>query len=113
GAIYAYARLGGRWWLFAALFLAPDLSMLGYLFGRRVGAACYNAVHTYLTPFAIAALAAALHVHALYGVACILTAHIAFDRVQGYGLKYATAFAHTHLGLRGSARAPSKAVEPR
>ena len=27
-----YARTGANWWLFAALWLAPDLSMLGYLY---------------------------------------------------------------------------------
>ena len=26
-----YARTGASWWLFAALWLMPDLSMLGYL----------------------------------------------------------------------------------
>jgi hypothetical protein len=32
------------------LLLAPDLSALGYLGGRRVGAAAYNAFHTYAGP---------------------------------------------------------------
>ncbi len=32
--------------LFVVLILAPDLSMLGYLAGSRVGAAVYNVVHT-------------------------------------------------------------------
>jgi Domain of unknown function (DUF4260) len=54
-ATFAYATLGGRWALFAALFLVPDLSMLGYLGGRRLGAACYNAAHSYLGPAALAA----------------------------------------------------------
>ena len=29
GSIMAYRALGGGWWPFAILFLAPDLSMLG------------------------------------------------------------------------------------
>ena len=33
-----YARIGAPWWLFAAAFLAPDLSFAGYLFGGRIGA---------------------------------------------------------------------------
>ena len=30
--------LGYNWWLFLALFFTPDLSMIGYLFGTRIGA---------------------------------------------------------------------------
>src|ERR1700761_1956440 len=45
-----YARSGASWWLFAALWLVPDLSMLGYLAGPRRGSYCYNAVHSYVLP---------------------------------------------------------------
>jgi hypothetical protein len=33
-----YARTDASWWLFAALWLTPDLSMLGYLAGANWGA---------------------------------------------------------------------------
>ncbi len=102
GAILAYSALGGRWALFALLFLLPDLSMLGYPVGRRVGAACYNAAHSYLGPALLAALGAGLGTHAPLLIACIWAAHIGFDRLLGYGLKYATSFGDTHLGRRGS-----------
>ncbi len=32
----------GSWIWFVGLFLVPDLSMLGYVFGPRVGAAAYR-----------------------------------------------------------------------
>ena len=35
-----------RWWMFAALLLAPDPAMLGYLANVKIGAALYNLVHT-------------------------------------------------------------------
>src|ERR1039458_4151989 len=35
-----YARTGASWWLFAALWLLPDLSMLGYLASPCWGARC-------------------------------------------------------------------------
>ena len=38
GSILAYHWQLGSWWTFAALFLVPDLSMLGYLAGPSVGA---------------------------------------------------------------------------
>ena len=31
----------------------------------------------------------------------IWIAHIGFDRLAGYGLKYGSGFGHTHLGLMG------------
>src|SRR5262249_6308628 len=53
-AVLVYRHLGGGWGTFAALFLVPDLSLLGYLGGQRVGAIAYNAAHTYLTVGALA-----------------------------------------------------------
>jgi len=101
GATLAYAAMNGRWSLFALLLLVPDLSMLGYLAGRRVGAACYNAIHSYLGAALLAALGLLLGAHALSCVACIWAAHIGFDRLLGYGLKYGTSFGDSHLGHMG------------
>lgn len=36
--IYLFSRLSFEWWWFLVLILAPDLSMLGYLFGNKSGA---------------------------------------------------------------------------
>lgn len=94
----AYSLLGQSWWMFALLFLLPDLSMLGYLVNRRLGAIAYNAGHTYLAPAALAALGWALGADLLFAIAAIWVAHIGFDRLLGYGLKYETAFGATHLG---------------
>ena len=89
--------------MFAGLSLVPDLSMLGYLGGPRLGAACYNAGHSYLGPAVLAALAVAASMPMLLSIACIWLAHIGFDRMLGYGLTYATSFGETHLGRRGRA----------
>ena len=100
-ALLFYARAGFSWPAFALLFLAPDLSMLAYLAGPRVGAFGYNLMHTY-------ALALALVLSGFVGDAPVLTAagliwiaHIGFDRALGYGLKYPTGFGDTHLGCIG------------
>ena len=103
-AMLAYRATGASWGLFAGLFLLPDLSMLGYLANRRLGAAIYNAGHTYLAPAALAALGWATNTPALFAPALIWAAHIGFDRLMGYGLKYGTAFGATHLGWRGKHR---------
>jgi hypothetical protein len=103
-ASVAYAQLGGGWGLFALLFLVPDLSMLGYLAGPRIGAAGYNVGHSYLGPVALGVIGLIGGQHLLPALALIWAAHIGFDRMLGYGLKYATAFGHTHLGVVGRAR---------
>lgn len=98
---YLYARGGDAWWLFAALFLVPDLSFLGYLAGPRVGASAYNALHSYLVPLLLAA--GLLAMGRSVAVPLVWIAHIGFDRMLGYGLKYPTAFHDTHLGRIGRA----------
>ena len=100
-SLIAYGVLGFSWLWFAVLILAPDLSMLGYLSGPRVGAFTYNLVHTLIAPAALALAAWWLSMPWLTGLALILLAHIAADRALGYGLKYATGFKDTHLGRIG------------
>jgi len=100
GAAALYAHLGAGWGLFFGLFLAPDLSFFGYLAGPRIGAIAYNAMHGYVGPALLAALSFTLLPGAL-PIALIWAAHVGFDRMLGYGLKYGTAFGHTHLGVVG------------
>jgi hypothetical protein len=100
----AYARTGASWWLFAALWLAPDLSMLGYL-GRPCRAArIYNIFHSYFVPGVLGLSAFLLHAHNLLPVALIWANHIGVDRLLGYGLKYGAGFGWTHLGRIGAAK---------
>jgi hypothetical protein len=99
-----YARTGASWWLFGALWLAPDLSMLGYLAGPCRGARVYNAVHTYVTPAVLGAMALLLQANGLVPYALIWVNHIAVDRMLGYGLKYGDGFGFTHLGRVGKPR---------
>lgn len=95
-----YWLSGGSWWLYALLFLAPDLSFAGYLAGPRLGAAVYNAAHSYLAPMMLMAAGLALG-SSLVLAAMIWLAHIGFDRALGYGLKYSVGFGFTHLGRIG------------
>jgi hypothetical protein len=85
------------WWLYLVLALAPDLSMVAYAAGARVGAAGYDLAHTYALPVALAAIGVVAGADALVAVALVWVAHIGLDRAIGYGLKYATGFKDTHL----------------
>jgi len=96
-AIFAYQRLHYSWALFAILFLSPDLSMVGYLLNPRLGALLYNLVHTLSLPFILLLTGYLLHSHLAPALSLIWIAHIAIDRLLGYGLKYPTFFKDTHL----------------
>jgi hypothetical protein len=100
-AATGYQWLAASWGLFFVLFLAPDLSILGYLAGPRAGAACYNLAHTYAAPFLLAATAWAVGWFAAWPLCLVWSAHIGFDRLLGFGLKYPTAFRDTHFGAIG------------
>lgn len=96
-SVFLYRSGGAGWGIFFSLFLWPDLSMLGYLVSTRLGSMLYNLVHTYLFPLALAAVSLSQHKAGLLAFALIWLAHIGFDRVLGYGLKYPTFFKDTHL----------------
>ena len=95
--LFAYHRLHYSWLFFAILFLTPDLFMLGYLLNAHLGAAIYNLAHTLTLPLALLFISYLQRWHLAPAVALIWTAHIAFDRLLGYGLKYPTFFKDTHI----------------
>jgi Domain of unknown function (DUF4260) len=95
--IFAYQHLHYRWLLFVLLFFAPDLSMLGYLINTRVGAATYNFAHTLTLALTLLLASYTEHWQQATAFALIWIAHIAFDRLLGFGLKYPTSFKGTHL----------------
>ena len=92
-----FQAIQGNWLLFILLLLVPDLAMLGYLRGARLGTVCYNLVHTLVGPFLIVAYAYLTQSLWLLPYALIWTAHIGLDRMLGFGLKYPTRFGDTHL----------------
>jgi hypothetical protein len=100
-AVLVFAHLPYAWWVLPATFLLPDLSMLGYLAGPRVGAACYNLAHHKALAIGIGVAGWALGLPVLLLAGTMLLFHSAFDRLLGYGLKYGTGFQDTHLGRVG------------
>jgi hypothetical protein len=106
-ALALYARTGASWWLLAALWLVPDLSIAGYLAGPLWGSRAYNTVHSYLLPIALACAGLWLPYRLLLPVALIWANHIGVDRLLGYGLKYPNGFGFTHLARPGKKTAVS------
>jgi hypothetical protein len=101
GMTLLYGLWDGSWLVYVILFLAPDLSFAAYLAGPKVGAIVYNAAHSYLAPVALMTAGLAMASPLILSLAMIWLAHIGIDRALGYGLKYQTGFAFTHLGKIG------------
>jgi hypothetical protein len=99
-AVIGYrVALHGSLWLFALLFLAPDLSLAGYAGKRRpaFAASVYNVAHNYILPALLGAAAWHWASPRSARIAAIWFAHIALDRLLGYGLKFPEAFKPTHI----------------
>lgn len=94
-----FASTGVSWRVFAALILAPDLSAVGYLAGTRVGAWCYNVVHSYALPALLLGAGWLADAPLAVALGAIWVSHIAIDRAIGYGLKHRSAFKITHLSV--------------
>ena len=100
-SIFLFSLLSFPWWYYPVLFFLPDLSMLGYLGGPRLGALIYNLVHHRALALLLYVIGTLLPSPALALVGVILFAHSSLDRVLGYGLKFTDSFANTHLGRIG------------
>lgn len=99
-ALGAYFTLNGPIWLLVILGLAPDLSMIGYLAGPRLGSLSYNIAHTYTLPIALGTFGFWADIRMGLLVALIWAGHIGADRLVGYGLKFESGFKDTHLSTQ-------------
>lgn len=104
----ANTALGYSWWWPLALFLAFDLSMVGYFAEPRIGAVSYNAVHNYIAPAALGCVAVATGGVWAGILALSWAIHVGADRALGYGLKFSDRFDHTHLGTIGRGGQPPR-----
>jgi uncharacterized protein DUF4260 len=104
GSLIAFSTTDQAWWLVLLTLLLPDLTMLGYLGGTRLGASLYNLGHSTPIPAAIVGIAWWQHTSLVVALGLVWLAHIGLDRLIGYGLKYGDHFQHTHLGRLGRDR---------
>lgn len=112
-ALLLYSATHQPWWLVPAVILLPDLFMLGYMGGNRLGAAVYNAGHSYPLPALMSLSGLAGHHPLVLGLGLLWLAHIGMDRLAGYGLKYDSGFQLTHLSdLAGTAGTRPRLPQP-
>ncbi len=95
--LYLWPTFNLSWWLFAALILTPDIGMLGYLGGTRIGAWVYNIFHHRGIALAVVLTGHLAGNLPILVAGYILFTHATLDRMLGYGLKYEAGFKVTHL----------------
>ncbi len=110
GTIVLFANLPFAWWLYPALLLLPDLSMVGYVINAKTGAFTYNLVHHKATAIVIGIAGLFLATDYLILAGLILFGHSSMDRMLGYGLKYNRGFTFTHLGEMGAKHKPAQEI---
>jgi len=99
--IYLFSLTNFSWWLFLALFLVPDIGMLGYLINNKIGALTYNIFHHKGLAILIYLIGIYLSNEVVQLSGIVLFSHASFDRILGYGLKLEKGFKFTHLGELG------------
>ena len=100
-SIYVLYHLKADWWFYLLMMLGPDISMLGYLAGPKIGAFTYNLFHHKMIAIAFFIVGVVTSTWILQAIGAILFGHSSMDRMFGYGLKYNSAFSDTHLGKIG------------
>jgi hypothetical protein len=100
-SIYVLYWLQAEWWWYLVLVIGPDISMLGYLAGNKVGAACYNLFHHKGVAVALFVAGLLLPHLLVQAIGIVLFGHSSMDRLFGYGLKTNEGFKYTHLGIIG------------
>jgi hypothetical protein len=100
-AVYLNTFLPYDGWIFWALFLTPDISLLGYAVNPGFGAVTYNTLHHKGLALFLYLGGALFSFELLQFIGLLLFGHSSFDRMFGYGLKYSADFHHTHLGMIG------------
>lgn len=100
-SIVLFSMTSFAWWWYPILILTPDIGMIGYLAGSKVGAFTYNLFHHKAVAILILCLGWFFGSFWLELIGIILFGHSSLDRILGYGLKYLDSFKHTHLGRIG------------
>ncbi len=99
--IYALYLLKAEWWFYPLILVAPDISLLGYAAGNKIGAILYNIFHHKGVAIILIMIGFSTNNQWIGIIGIILFGHSSMDRIFGYGLKYFEGFKFTHLGLIG------------
>ena len=96
-SFYIYMLLDFPIWLFFVLLLVPDITMIGYVINKEIGAVVYNFGHSFISPLLMVLSYFYFTKDYLLIISIIWLAHIFMDRLLGFGLKYGDSFNKTHI----------------
>lgn len=100
-SVWALYFFNAAWWHYLLLLLGPDISMIAYVGGNKLGAFGYNLFHHKAVGVILFVLGFFLADITIQIAGIILFGHSSMDRMFGYGLKLKEGFKYTHLGLIG------------
>ena len=98
--VWAFIGSGGETWLWGACFFLPDLSVVAYIAGPRWGGRLYNLAHFYAFPLLLLVWGFWSQSMLAQWIGLIWAAHIACDRMLGWGLKHPEGFFYTDMGVK-------------
>lgn len=98
---WALYSLNVEWWYYLLLLLGPDIGLIGYAAGNKIGAFIYNLFHHKGVAVVLFITGLLLPDRMIEITGIILFGHSSMDRMFGYGLKLKEGFKYTHLGLIG------------
>lgn len=99
--VCALNLLNQEWWWFLLLVLGPDISMIAYAAGNKIGAFVYNLFHHKGVAVVLFMIGLLANISVLEVTGIVLFGHSSMDRMFGYGLKLNNGFKYTHLGIIG------------
>lgn len=100
-ALYFYLASSLDIWWFIIFLFSVDITMIGYLVNKSLGAYIYNLGHSFVLPGSILVGGYYYESNITVALSLIWIAHIGLDRALGYGLKLTSGFRETHLGRIG------------
>ena len=86
-SLYLFLALDYAWWWFPLLFFVPDVSLIGYLINRNVGAIMYNFIHHKALAILLYLTGSFIQWPELQLAGLVMFGHSSLDRVLGFGLQ--------------------------
>jgi hypothetical protein len=96
-SFFIYMQLDFPIWVFFVFLLVPDITMIGYVINKKIGAVVYNFGHSFILPLLLVVCYLYFSKDYLLIISIIWLAHIFMDRLLGFGLKYNDSFNKTHI----------------
>jgi len=86
-SFYLFLGLDYAWWWFPLLFFVPDVSLIGYLINRNVGAITYNFTHHKALAVLLYLMGSFIQWPGLQLAGLVMFGHSSLDRLLGFGLQ--------------------------